>query len=177
MKKYTVRVLSLLIVAILSVTALSACNSTPPDNSTDTTEAPAYRDDIAVSDLDAAIQQKLPVPDGYYSPDSDYLGFYFEGAEGIVTEYVIQISATSTNINQFGIFHVKDGEAETMKALCESYIETMNKRWVAQANYIASEHPKMEGAEVRIFGNYVVYTMLTKDDKATAFDTVKAALK
>ena len=127
--------------------------------------------------FDAAIQAKLPVPDGYYSPDSDYLEFYFEGADAIVSEYTIQMSATSTNINQFGIFRVKDGEAEAMKAICESYIETSKARWVAQANYIASEHPKMEGAEVRVYGNYVVYTMLTTEDKATAFATVEELLK
>ena len=165
MKKYTVRAISFILVVIFSAMALTACGGAD------------YRDDVSVNTIAATIQEKIPVPDGYYGPDSDYLSFYFEGTEGIVTEYVIQFSATSTNINQFGIFHVKDGEAESMKAICESYIETMNKRWIAQANYIASEHPKMEGAEVRIFGNYVVYTMLTEADKAVAFSAVEDALK
>ena len=165
MKKYTVRALSLVLIAIFSVMSLAACGGAD------------YRDDVAVSAIDSAIQAKLPVPDGYYAPDSDYLEFYFEGAENIVTEYVIQMSATSTNINQFGIFHVKDGEAQNMKAICEAYIAKSKDRWVAQANYIASEHPKMEGAEVRIFGNYVVYTMLTEADKAVAFSAVEDALK
>lgn len=165
MKKYTVRIISLILVVIFSAMSLAACGGAD------------YRDDVAVSTLDSAIQSKIPVPDGYYSPDSDYLSFYFEGADSIVTEYVIQMSATSTNINQFGIFHVKDGEAESMKAICEAYISKSKDRWVAQANYIASEHPKMEGAEIRIFGNYVVYTMLTEADKAIAFDAVESALK
>lgn len=163
MKKY-IRLTCALLLAVLALTALTACGGAD------------YRDDVAVSAIDSALQAKIPVPDGYYAADSDYLSFYFEGAEAIVTEYVVEFSATSTNINQFGIFHVKEGEAETMKALCQSYIETMNKRWVAQANYIASEHPKMEGAEVRVFGNYVVYTMLTAEDKATAFDAVEELL-
>ena len=165
MKKYTIRVISLVLVAIFSAMALTACGGAD------------YRDDVAVGTIASEIEKTIPVPDGYYGPDSDYLSFYFEGAENIVTEYAIKFSATSTNINQFGIFHVKDGEAENMKAICESYIKTMNKRWIAQANYIASEHPKMEGAEVRIFGNYVVYTMLTQADKTTAFTTVEDALK
>ena len=165
MKKYTVRTISLILVALFSVMALASCGGAN------------YRDDVSVNTIAASIQEKIPVPDGYYGPDSDYLSFYFEGAESIATEYVIEFSATSTNINQFGIFHVKDGEAEKMKAICEAYIETMNKRWIAQANYIASEHPKMEGAEVRIFGNYVVYTMLTEADKAIAFDAVESALE
>lgn len=165
MKKYTVRAISFILIAIFSVIALSACGGTD------------YRNDVAVGTIDSAIQSKIPVPDGYYSPDSDYLSFYFEGAESIVDEYVIQMSATSTNINQFGIFRVQDGEAENMKAICDAYIAKSKDRWVAQANYIASEHPKMEGAEVRVFGNYVVYTMLTEADKATAFAAVEDALK
>ncbi|MBQ9080778.1 MAG: DUF4358 domain-containing protein [Clostridia bacterium] len=165
MKKYIPRAISALLLAVLALTALTSCGGAN------------YRDDVAVSTIDSAIQAKVPVPDGYYAPDSDYLTFYFEGAEAIVNEYVIQMSATSTNINQFGIFHVKDGEAENMKKLCENYIAKSKDRWVAQANYIASEHPKMEGAEVRIFGNYVVYTMLTDTDKALAFEAVEAALK
>lgn len=163
MKKYISRALSLL---ILSVCLLSLFSCGGAD----------YRDDVAVSAIDSAIRAKVPVADGYYAADSDYLEFYFEGADAIVTEYIVAFSATSTNINQFGIFHVKDGEAEAMAAMCESYIVTMKDRWVAQANYIASEHPKMEGAEVRIFGNYVVYAMLTEADKATAFAEVEALL-
>lgn len=163
MKKY-IRLISVLLLAVLSLTAITACGGAD------------YLDDVAVSAIDSALQSKIPVPDGYYAADSDYLSFYFEGADAIVAEYVVEFSATSTNINQFGIFHVKDGQAEAMKALCDSYIDTMNKRWVAQANYIASEHPKMEGAEVRIFGNYVVYTMLTAEDKATAFAAVEELL-
>lgn len=165
MKKYTVRFICTFLLALMALSCFTACGGAE------------YRDDVAVSAIDSAIQSKVPVPDGYYAADSDYLSFYFEGADSIVTEYVVEFSATSTNINQFGIFHVKEGEAEAMKALCESYIGTMNKRWVAQANYIASEHPKMEGAEVRVFGNYVVYTMLTTEDKATAFATVEELLK
>ncbi len=166
MKKYTIlRLICTFLVALTALSCLAACGGGD------------WRDDVAVSSLDSAIQAKLPVPDGYYSPDSDYLEFYFEGAADLVSEYTIQISATSTNINQFGIFRVKDGEAENMKKICQTYIETSKNRWVAQANYIASEHPKMEGAEVRVFGNYVVYTMLTADDKATAFATVEELLK
>ena len=165
MKKYTVRLICVFILALITLSCFTACGGGD------------WRNDVAVSSISAAIGAKIPVPDGYYSPDSDYLEFYFEGADAIVDEYTIQMSATSTNINQFGIFRVKDGEAENMKAICESYIETSKARWVAQANYIASEHPKMEGAEIRVFGNYVVYTMLTTADKATAFATVEELLK
>ena len=166
MKKYFVKLACLCFATLMIIPCFSACQKKAD-----------YRDDVKVADMSSALKDKLPVADGYYAADSDYLGFYFEGAADIVAEYVIEFSATSTNINQFGIFHVKDGTAEQMKTLCDSYIQKMRDRWVAQANYIASEHPKMENAEARVFGNYVVFVMLTAEDKATAFATVEELLK
>ncbi len=166
MKRITLRLICICLLAALALPCLVGCDS-----------GANYRDDVAVADISTALKTLLPTPDGYYAADSDYLGFYFDGADGKVAEHVIEFSATSTNINQFGIFKVKDGEAEAIKTLCEQYISTMKDRWVAQANYIASEHPKMENAEVRIFGNYVVYVMLTATDKTAAFDKVDELLK
>lgn len=166
MKKHIVKLICLLVLAAMTLTCFASCNS-----------GATYRDDVKVSDISTALKNKFPVADGYYAADSDYLGFYFEGAADKVEDYVIEFSATSTNINQFGIFHVKEGSADAVKALCDSYIQTMRDRWVAQASYIASEHPKMENAEARVFGNYVVYVMLTAEDKLAAFAAVEEMLK
>lgn len=166
MKKYFVRLLSALLLSLALLTALASCGG-----------GAEYRDDISVTAVGDAVKAAVPISDGYYAADSDYLGFYFKGAEEIIDSHTVEFSAASTNINQFGIFHVKDGKVADMKALCESYIATMKERWVAQANYIASEHPKMENAEVRVFGNYVVYVMLTPSDKATVFNAIDGLLK
>ena len=64
-----------------------------------------------------------------------------------------------------------------MQTLCQSYLSLKMERWVLQADYIAAEHPKMEDAEVRVFGNYVVYTILTKQDKTAVFKAVEELLK
>lgn len=165
MKKQIARLLCLLILVTAALTCFSSCDS-----------GVTYRDDVKVSDISTTLKNKFPVADGYYAADSDYLGFYFEGAADKVEAHVIEFSATSTNINQFGIFRVKEGSANDIKALCDSYIQTMRDRWVAQANYIASEHPKMENAEARVFGNYVVYVMLTAEDKQAAFAAVEEML-
>lgn len=166
MKKTTIRLICVLLLALTAITLLASCD-----------KQASYRDDVKISDISDKLKEKFPTTDGYFSPDSDYLGFYFEGAEDKVEEYIVNRSATSTNINEFGVFRVKSGSAEEMKAICDKYIQTMRERWVAQASYIASEHPKMENAEARVFGNYVVYVMLTAEDKLSAFATVEELLK
>ncbi|HHT54190.1 MAG TPA: DUF4358 domain-containing protein [Clostridiales bacterium] len=137
----------------------------------------SYRDDLTAKEVIDKIEATVPLDDGYYSVDSDYLDFYFEGADALIDSYEIRIANTSTNINQFGVFKVKDGQAEAMQALCRGYLSLKMERWVLQADYIAAEHPKMEDAEVRIFGNYVVYTILTKQDKTAVFKAVEELLK
>ncbi len=167
MKKKLIRILCLCLLVLPVIGCFAGC-----DNGSSAT----YRNDVKVDTIATALIELLPTQDGYYSPDSDYLEFNFDGAAEHIEEYVIDISATSTNINQFGIFKAREGEAETVKALCDKYIATMTDRWVAQASYIAAEHPKMENAEARIFGNYVVYVMLTAADKAEAFAAVESLL-
>ena len=43
-------------------------------------------------------------------------------------------------------------------------------------SYMPEETPKLRDAEVKVFGNYVVYAIYSSADKATLFDAVKAAL-
>ncbi len=80
-------------------------------------EKASYRNEIDVKTVADKIESRIQLPDGYYNytTDSDYLGFYFEGADALVESYEIRIANVSTNINQFGVFKVKEGSAEAMK--------------------------------------------------------------
>lgn len=159
------RTLTLFLVLTLIVAALSSCGKTK------------YRDDVEISKIADTITSKVPLEDGYYAVDSDYITFYFEGAESLISDHRIMMSTETSNINQFGVFHVKPGNAEAMKKLCESYIATMRDRWGTSAMYIPAELTKLDNAEVRIYGNYVIYLMMTPSDKTTVFAAVEGLLK
>lgn len=167
MKNRIIKSISIIVSSVLLLLSLASCGE----------DAAAYRNDLDANAVNDKIEECVPLADGYYTADADYLGFYFEGADALIESYEIKIANVSTNINQFGVFKVKDGQAEAMSALCESYLELKMARWIVQAEYIASEHPKMEDSEVRVFGNYVVYTILTEEDKTTVFAAVKELLK
>ena len=170
MKKSIIRFLSAALSLLLLTLPLASCGD---KNSS------SYRNDVTVGAVCDAAEGCVPTADGYYNyaDDSEYLDFNFEGANSLIESYEIRIARASDNINQFGVFKVKDGSANVMKTICQTYIDIMMERWVSQANYIFDEHPKMENAEVRVFGNYVVYTMLLPSDKTAVFNAIDALLK
>ena len=45
------------------------------------------------------------------------------------------------------------------------------------ASYAPEELPKLKDAEVKVFGNYVVYAILSESDRATLFANVEEMLK
>jgi hypothetical protein len=166
--KYTaIKIVCILTALVFTLSTLTSCGG----------DKTAYKNDVTVGTVCDTIEATVPAADGYYSSDSDYLGFYFEGADLLIDGYDIRFARASTNINEFGVFKANDGQAAALKTLCESYLSLKMDRWVAQADYIESEHPKMENAEVRVYGNYVVYTILTKSDKTAAFTAIDGLLK
>lgn len=137
---------------------LAACNKTGD-----------YRNDL---DADAVINSlivKIPLEDGYYEADDDYVDFYFPGSDDIIDDDEIQFAKASTNKNQLGVLKAENGRVEDLKKLCEDYIATIQERWVAQADYTPEEHPKIADAEVRVYGNYVIYAMLLPADREAVF--------
>jgi len=155
------RSLKFLAVSLALITLLLtavACNS--PSN---------YRNDLDADAVINSLMVKIPVDDGYYEADDDYVDFYFPASDDIIDDSEIMFARASTNKNQVGVLKAEDGRAEDLKKLCENYISTMQERWVAQADYTPEEHPKMEGAEVRVFGNYVIYAMLLPADREAVF--------
>ena len=81
-------------------------------------------------------------------------------------------------MDEFGIFHVTDGNAEDLETELEDYLEEsyeQNKDWYD--SYMPEETPKLRDAQVKVFGNYVVYVILSEADCEAAFEAVEKALK
>ncbi|MBQ1963425.1 MAG: hypothetical protein II369_04835, partial [Clostridia bacterium] len=59
------------------------------------------------------------------------------------------------------------------KYLADSF--TKNQTWYD--SYIPTETPKLRDAEVKIFGNYVIYVIADKEDRTALLSTVEELLK
>ncbi len=137
-----------------------------------------YADDVSVDDLRDALEDSLTgtVPE-YSLADKGYLDDYFTIPD-YVSDYVICFSTPGDNLDEFGIFHVTEDNADDLKDKLEDYLSDsydQNLNWYN--SYMPEETPKLRDAEVKVFGNYVVYTVLSDEDAKAAFEAVENKLK
>ncbi len=136
-----------------------------------------YKDDVACRILTNEIAVLCPTENGYSNFSHDQIVYFFENT-AIPTDYSMIYSTDAEDINEIGVFHCADEEsAAQMLKLTQNYIENMQD---TQVNFISSyapyELPKLEGAEVRRYGNYVVYVILDTNERRAAFSALEAEL-
>lgn len=136
-----------------------------------------YQNNISCAELADAAEDQIPVNFGYETCSSDHLRYYFENTDHH-DDACLRYSVLSENINEFGIFHAADDASlREIVRLTESYLAQMQQDQSAfLANYAAEELPKLEQAEIRTFGNYVVYTILNEHDRQLVFETIEKKL-
>jgi hypothetical protein len=157
------RIFLILLAAVLLV-PLSACATAQ------------YADDVKLDALTSSVESALPTRTDYTTAEAGSLDDYFLMPD-YVTESVVRFSMNAKNLDEYGIFHVTDGNAAAMEKLLRGYLErSYEDNHVWYDSYMPEETPKLRDAEVRVFGNYVVYAIYSDADKATLFNAVKATL-
>lgn len=163
--KHTAFILTLLIFGQLFL--ITACSS--KEN---------YRDDIPCTDLTKEfINSKSNQPDySYY--DRDEISFFLDIPE-YVTDLSVIYSTDVNDINEIGVFHCADEKgAEKFLETVSSYLQEQQAGQKAFiASYAPREVPKLEGAEVRKYGNYVIYTILSSDGKMAVWEMAEKKLR
>ncbi len=160
------RILSITLIFILSV-SLIACQKNRE-----------YSDDIPCAELLDTAEEQIPVDMGYESFGGDHVKFYFENTD-LDDDRALRYSTASENINEFGIFHAPDKDAaKELYGLTEKYLDgLLEEKGEFVGSYAPRELEKLTGAEVKAFGNYVAYAVLSEDDRQIFFDTVEKMLK
>ena len=139
--------------------------------------AKKYRDDVSCKTLVDSVSAKMPEELDFLELDESFREFYFEGAEEYDDCYIVY-SSPSEDISEIGIFHaVSDQAAEKIEGVCYEYIVDLGQNSRAFiASYAPEELTKLDGAEVRRYGRYVVYTVLDASDAERVFESVENAL-
>ncbi len=154
-----------LTLACILLLALAACG-----------DGTTYADTLSVSRLGAEARAALKDQKDYTVADSGYLDDFFF-LPSYVTEHTVFFSTEGNDINEIGIFHVTEGNAQTMATTLSNYLTDsyeQNAAWYD--SYIPQETPKLRDAEVRVFGNYVIYGILSDADRTTVFDALRDLL-
>lgn len=135
----------------------------------------SYSTNVPVSELSAAVDTLLSNPDDFATMTEGYIVGMMEIDPSQFEEYVVKLRASGSNIDEYGIFKAADAESvDATVAIANAYIARRIEAWMPE--YMPEEFPKMEAASVKVFGQYVVYAVLSEDVKADVFDAVKAEL-
>ena len=145
----------LLLTVISQLPLTSACSSRAK-----------YRDDIPCHDVSEEFiqSQSGSVEYSYYSGEE--LSFFLEIPE-YVTDLSVAYSTDVNDINEVGVFHcANEKSAKEFFGTVSSHLkeqQTTQKAFIE--SYTPREVPKLDAAEARRYGNYVVYTILSAEDK------------
>ena len=162
------RILSVFLIA--SAFVLVSCGATK-----------TFLDDVRIDTLTdtitTALERETDLPYEYIKDESGLTEDYFKAPDYIDDSAVYYVRNVN-NINEFGVYHVTDGRAHELASLLQNkYLRAsfeQNREWYD--SYIPEQTPKLRDAEVRVFGNYVVYAILDSHDRTVLFNTVERLL-
>jgi len=163
MKKFIA--LTLILAVLFSLCACSGSSDTKVE----------YKTDVAVSDLS---EQISAVNDSwnFIAMDENYIAGAMKIDVSGYADYVVNINAFGTNVDEYGIFKAKDeASVAAVKADAENYLKFRLDTWMEE--YMPEEKPKLEKAEVKVCGLYVMYAIVDDTSRADAFTTFENALK
>lgn len=141
-------------------------------------KAEKYRDGISCEELSIEIRDEVDNFGEATSYSEEDIRLIF-GSSSLFDDFSVIYSSEPNDINEVGIFHCPDeSAAKKFLAVAKEYVreEEENKKAFV-ASYAPLEVPKLESAEARRYGNYVIYTILGEDAKEEAFDKAKKILE
>ena len=137
-----------------------------------------YRDDVSCIKIAENISEHINAVDGYSAYGEEQIDFFFEATE-LPDDYALLYSTQIDDINEIGVFHCADKDsAQALSQIVSSYVEgqqTGQKSFIS--SYAPKEVPKLENAQVRTYGNYVIYLILNSNDQLEAWETVEKMLQ
>ena len=144
-----------------------------------------WRDDLTSAALNDTIQAALPAEDGWEGVSDDYISPSAWGEDyadylALVVDHTITVSAESDmNVDEIGIFRAKNAkDAAKLKKFAESYLQATKLRMAPLLeSYNQAELPKLDCADVKVCGSYVLYTILSAEDTAAAQSAFEKALQ
>ena len=158
--KHVSKAVSLLLAAVMLAGLLCACGGSEAKN-------------VPVTELSSKVCEALGMTD-MTDPGANYVKGYMKHDASELGEYLIQKNVMGTSIDEFGIFKAGSLSTDELKEMIEGYLQLLLDSWM---NYQPEEKPKLDGAEVKVVGDYVMYAILSDADRDAAFKAFSDALK
>lgn len=122
-------------------------------------------------ELSKRLESEIHLPDGEFEEYSrEELAFLFPSAQ-LYDDICIIYSSDSTDISELGIIYSADEEnAKKLFEEAKLYVKNMQEQKSEfLRNYSPDELSKLNSAEARRFGNYVIFAIGEQEDKNNLF--------
>ena len=135
-----------------------------------------YADDLPCSQL-ISIAETCAHTESGYEPMGTGRSDYAFGTLGH-DDCALLVSSATENIDEIGIFHAPSPDAaKEISTALEVYLDgLLEEKGTFIASYAPYELEKLENAEVRRFGNYVAYAILSRQSQNAFFSALDTAL-
>ena len=134
--------------------------------------------DIDAAKIATQLSQVTPTESKWIDDDQDFIQEYVTFSE-YIKESQIFYAQNTNDLDEFGVFEVEEGKAQEVRTrLMKGYLKKRydeNLDWYN--SYMPTETPKLRDAEVRIYGNCVVYAVLSADRRIAFFAECEKLLK
>lgn len=155
---------SLLLTVLLCGVLFGGCGRMTPRN---------YLTSLSAAEVADAAADGLA--EEFRTADADYLSDYVTLPQSSYT-LCVRIATGGDCIDEYGILHT-DIDIEGAERLIREYLaRSYEENRAFYDSYIPAETPKLRDAQVRVYGDYVVYAILSPADRDRLFDRIEACL-
>lgn len=136
----------------------------------------AVKNDVPVSELGNSIDSVIDSEGDLLDAPESYITSNMKLDLTTVGEYTVKINSRGVNIDEYGIFKAADDtQLQQLQTMVKDYLQFRIDSWMVE--YMPEEFPKLQNAEVKVVGNYVMYAILSDSSKKAAFSAFEDALK
>ncbi len=135
-----------------------------------------YKTDVPVAAIGEAVNAALENGSEMVEVPETYINHIMDVDTANFEEFKVYKQVVGAVVDEYGIFKVKDTAGiDTAIAALNAYIE-VNRTSSMVIEYMPEEMPKLDAAEARAMGEYVVFCILSEDSKADFFGAVSDIL-
>jgi hypothetical protein len=137
-----------------------------------------YTDTLECGDITSVIQRENLSFEDYSAYSSEDIAFIVDDDDKFDSCSVIH-SSSSDDIGEIGVFHAtsQENSLELVDDVTEYLYDLKEEKGDFVRNYLQEEQKKLDGATVKRFGNYVVFTVLEPALSNSVFKTIEKTLK
>ncbi len=131
-----------------------------------------YTDTYSSPEIYENVKDSFVTEGGTKVLDDDVILEFTDKDIDYLVDYIVIKANNAKNINEIGIFKLKDGKAAEFKKIVTQYLEGIQQKYRAM-DYFPEEVEKIDCAKVEVYGNYVIYSFLNENDTEAFYRAVE----